>query len=181
MENELEIILADDEEIVLQTIGDYLRDSGHHVEEARNGLSAFRMIEAHDYDLGLIDVRMLGMDGISLLTKAMESRPDMSFVIITAHGNMEMVIQALRAGVADFLIKPIKFLELDAVLEKSLRLRSLRRDKRHLRETIRGIQTLDELRTKNRTLVGTSSATRKTRKEIQQAVEGGVRHNPYHR
>lgn len=173
MENEqsLRILLVDDEEIVHQTLGPYLQDSGHQVESARDGGKALKLVEAYDYDLALIDVRMPGMDGLSVLSQIAEMRPELSSVIITGHGNMEMVIQALRQGAADFLTKPIKLLELDAVLEKSIRIRSLRQGQRHLRETIRGIQSAEEIRLKNRRLVGNSRATNEVRRQIKMAVD----------
>ncbi|MBC8232089.1 sigma-54-dependent Fis family transcriptional regulator [bacterium] len=171
MEHKLNIILADDEDIVLRTIGDYLRDSGHYVDEARDGLAALELIESREYELALLDVKMPGMDGMSLLAKAGEICPEMSVVIITGHGNMDMAIQALRLEAADFLTKPIKFLELDAVLEKSVRLRTLRQDRRRLRDNIRGIQASDALRAVNRNFVGISPATCKVREQIRQAVE----------
>ena len=92
-------------------------------------------------------------------------------MIITGHGSMEMAIQALRMGAADFLTKPVKLLELDAVLEKAMRIRELRQDRRHLRETIGGIQASDDIRTRNRSLVGVSTKTKKLRAQIRQAVE----------
>ena len=172
-EQPLRILLADDEEIVHQTIGDYLRESGQHVDAARDGLVALKAIEASDYDLALVDIRMPGMDGLSLMARVQEIRPELSVVVVTGHGNLEMAIQALRLGAADFLTKPIKLLELDAVLEKSLRIRDLRQDRRHLRETIRGIQASDDLRVRNRRFVGTSPATRKVCEQIGQAVDAG--------
>jgi|GEM_PF-1775789 len=125
MEHSLNILLVDDEEIVHQTVADYLRDSGHRVDKSYDPLAALEFIEARDYDLALVDIRMPCMNGLSFLTKVQEIRPEMSVVIITGQGNMDMVIQALRLGAADFLTKPIKLLELDAVLEKSIRLRTL--------------------------------------------------------
>ncbi len=170
----LSILLADDEPIVRKTIGDYLMQSGHQVKEVNDGTSALNCIESQDYDLALIDIRMPGMDGISLLKRAREIRPELSVVLITAHANIEIAIQALRLGAADFLTKPIKLLELDAVLEKSIQIRKLRQDRRHLRETIRGIQTTDELRSGGRNLVGNSEATGKVREQIQQVVAAGL-------
>ncbi|MGA1842196.1 MAG: sigma-54-dependent transcriptional regulator [bacterium] len=170
-EQSLRILLIDDEEIVHQTLSPYLQDSGHEVDNVREGLKAIELIKAKDYDLALIDVRMPGMDGLSLLSKISEIRPDLSSVIITGHGNMEMVIQALRSGAADFLTKPIKLLELDAVLEKSVRLSQLRKDQRHLKETIRGLQTSEDIRLRNRCFVGVSKAMNEVRKQIQMAVE----------
>ena len=62
-ENSLNILIIDDEEIVHQTIAPYLRDLGHHVDNARNGSAGLKMVEAKDYDMALIDVQMPGIDG----------------------------------------------------------------------------------------------------------------------
>jgi DNA-binding NtrC family response regulator len=169
--NSLKILLVDDEEIVHQTLSPYLQDSGHEVNNVREGAKALRLIEAKDYDLALIDMKMPEMDGLSILSKIGKIRPELSSVIISGHGNMEMVVQALRLGAADFLTKPIKLLELDAVLEKSTRIRHLRQRQRHLRETIRGIQTSEDIRLRNRCLVGNSKAMTEVRRQIQLAVE----------
>lgn len=56
----LRILLADDEEIIFQTLGDFLRDPGHQLDEARDGQAALELIKARPYDLALIDVRMPG-------------------------------------------------------------------------------------------------------------------------
>ncbi|MBI4553341.1 MAG: sigma 54-interacting transcriptional regulator, partial [Candidatus Latescibacteria bacterium] len=173
METSLAILLVDDEEIIHQTIGDYLRESGHRVDSARNGAAAVKMIQEHDYDLALTDLLMPGMDGLALLSRTQELQPDLSVVLITGHGNMETAIQALRLGAVDFLTKPVKLLELDAVLEKASRVRALRRDKRALRETVGRIQATDDARQRNRSLVGISPAIRRVRDQIQQAVDAG--------
>ncbi|MEW6379336.1 MAG: sigma-54 dependent transcriptional regulator [bacterium] len=170
-ESSLRILLVDDEEIVHQTLGPYLRDCGHHVENAWEGSTALELIEAKEYDLALVDIRMPGMDGLSVLSAMGEVRPELSAVIITGHGNMETVIQALRLGAADFLTKPVKLLELDAVLEKSMRIRYLRQGQRRLRETIRGMQASEEIRLGNRYLVGVSQAIDEVRRQIHLAVK----------
>jgi DNA-binding NtrC family response regulator len=167
----MRILIVDDEEIVRQTIGDYLSQAGLVVEVANDGQSGLERIKASDYDLALIDLRMPGIDGITLLREIREVKPDLSVVIITGHGNMEAAIQALRLGAIDFLTKPIKLLELDAMLEKSSRLFELRRDKQRLKETIGGIQTLEYLRNRNRRLIGTSRTTQDVRRQIKLSAE----------
>ena len=174
MEAKLHILIADDESIVHATIGDYLSDIGHRIDSAYDGREALEMIVAHEYDLALIDIKMPKMEGIELLKKVQTIRPELSIVLITGHGTMEMVIQALREGAVDFLTKPIKFLELDAVIEKSIRIHELRKGQRHLRETIRGLQNADNLRFDNRALIGMSQATQQVRAMIKQAVESRV-------
>lgn len=172
-ENSLRVLIVDDERILHQTLSRYLHDLGHKVDSAYEGPSALKMIKSKDYDLALVDILMPGMDGLSLLPKMAQIRPKLPAVVITGHGNMETVINALRLGAIDFLNKPIKLLELDAVLEKLALIRNLRAGQRHLRETIKGIQTSEELRLKNRVLIGTSREISEVRKQIRMAVDAG--------
>ena len=106
----------------------YLRDMGHNVDDAFDGHSAFKMIESNDYDLVLTDIRMPVMDGITLLKKINEIKPHIAQVVISAYGDMDMVIRTLRQSVMDFLIKPVKLMEIDALIEKVLRKRDLKQD-----------------------------------------------------
>ncbi len=167
----MRILIVDDEEIVRQTIGDYLGQAGSLVEVAGDGQGGLERIRASNYDLVLIDLRMPGMDGIALLGEIREVKPDLSVVIITGHGNMESAIKALRLGAVDFLTKPIKLLELDAVLEKCARLMGLQRDRQRLKDTIWGIQALECLRNRNRKIIGTSRATQEVRKQVKLSAE----------
>jgi DNA-binding NtrC family response regulator len=167
----LRILLVDDSAAILQVLGDYLRQSGYQVEEACDGLSALKLMEAARYDLALIDVRMPGLDGLALLSRSHEICPQTPVVLITGHADMEMAIQALRLGAADFLTKPVRLLEIDAAIEKARQIQLLRHQQRHLRETIRGLQTADALRARNRHFVGLSPAARQVREQIRQAVE----------
>ena len=169
----LRVLLVDDEDIIHQTIGDYLRDLKHEVESVYDGSSGVKSLTEDEYDLALVDIRMPGMDGLSLLSRVHETRPEQSVVIITGHGDMETAIQALRLGAADFLPKPIKLLDLDAVLEKASRLRALQLESRHLKEKIRGLQEAGQQKTKPR-FIGDSPAIAAIRTQISQAVDGAA-------
>ena len=125
MEHFLKILLVDNEEVVHQIIIDYLRDSGHKVDRVHSKCEALEVVKKHNYDLALVDMRILNMDKFFLLTSMQEARPEMSVVVIIGYGDMDTAIQTMRHGVIDFLTKPVKLLELDAVLEKSIRHRSL--------------------------------------------------------
>ena len=167
MAQSLNILLIDDEEIVHQTISDYLRESGHRVSDAKSGAEGITMIQTNEWDLVLTDIRMPGMDGLALLSRVQEDHPDLAVVIITGHGNIDIAVQALRLGAADFLTKPIKLLELDAVLEKAMRLQGLRKEKSILRETVRRIQTSEGIHS----LIGPSDAMQQVADQIRQGVE----------
>lgn len=170
-QDQLHILLVDDEEIIHRTIGDYLRDLGHDVVGADNGPSALDRIEAQAFDIAFIDLRLPEIDGMSLLAKAGSIRPTMPVVVITGHGTMETVIEALRLGAADFLAKPAKLADVDAVLAKCRNIRSLRREELRLRETIRGIQASRNLQEGNQHFIGVSAATRHVKEQIRTAVD----------
>ena len=98
MDSPLHILLSDDEEIVHQTIVSYLHDLGHRVDAVYDGSVALEFIEEHDYDVAILDEKMPGMNGLDLLAKAQEIRPEMPVIIITGHGTMDTAIQALKLG-----------------------------------------------------------------------------------
>lgn len=125
MKRSLQILLADNGEIVHQVIADYLQDSGHSVDRVNNGCAALEAVEERYYDLALVDVCIPNVDKLSLLTGIREICPEMSVVIITGRRDMNLAIQAMRHGAVDFLTKPVQLLELDAVLEKAVRNRAL--------------------------------------------------------
>ena len=169
----LKILLADDEEIVRETISGYLRDAGQQVENARDGVAALKSIKTHDYDLALIDLVMPGMDGLAVLRKAVEIRPEMPVVIITGHPDLETAVTALRLGAADYLGKPIKLAELEAVLQRARYLRTLCHDRRHVPKTARRIPPPACPRADQGELVGISPAANEVRRQIREAVEAG--------
>ena len=146
----LKILLADDEEIVYQTISGYLLDLGHQVDKACNALKALKAVQEKEYDMTIIDIRMPGMNGICLLSKIIETRPEMLIVIITGHNNIDIAVQALKLGAMDFLTKPIKLTEIDAVLEKANKLRMYRLqhlyDMEELQKAYENLQTESEKR-----------------------------------
>lgn len=144
MKQYLNILLADDEDIVHQTIADYLRDSGHNVYRVHGASSAMKAVKDLDNDITFVDLQMAGMEDFSLLIGMKKIRPDMPVVVLTEYGNMSMALQALKLGATDYLLKPIKLLELDAALEKSIRIRDLitqnKRDNKESKVNNNGLQ-----------------------------------------
>jgi PAS domain S-box-containing protein len=148
MGSSINILLAHNEDIVHKTIAGYLRDSGHHVDKVHDANAALKAVQRCKYDMVLVDIRIPGMDDL-LLTRLREIRPQMPVIIITENCNMDMMVRALRLGATDFLTKPVKLLELDAVLEKSNWLRTLFAQHKHTEDALKESERLYHLLAEN--------------------------------
>ena len=100
------ILIVDDEEIVRESLRDWLDSVGYKVEIAASGEEALRIIRQKKIKIVLADLFMPGMDGIELMKKAKEIVPTISTVIITAHGTIQTAITAIREGAHDYVEKP---------------------------------------------------------------------------
>jgi DNA-binding NtrC family response regulator len=104
--------------MIRQIIADFLRAVGHQVDEARNGATALAAVGACAYDLMLSDIRMPGMDGLTLLARSREIRPEMLVILMTGYGDRTISAKARGLGALDLLDKPIKLVELEALLDR---------------------------------------------------------------
>jgi len=170
----LQILLVDDEPVIQKTLGNYLTRSGYHVTNCYTGADAIQEVQKSTFDLVFLDLVLPDQNGLHIFENLQQMQENLPVIIITGNGNMDVAIQALRLGAADFLTKPISLLELDAVIEKATRLSNLNNQTRGLRQTIKGIQNSENIRKKNRTFIGISPAAAHVRNQIQQATEAQV-------
>jgi len=123
MSEKIKVLIVDDEEIVCLS---YLRSlTGAHcnVEVAWNGVEALLALEQHRFDLVLLDLRMPGMDGMSVLRTIKQKWPETQVVVITGYPNIETAKEAVRQGAYGYLAKPVGPDEVinaanDAVMQK---------------------------------------------------------------
>jgi two-component system response regulator PilR (NtrC family) len=113
------IVVADDEALARQSVAELLREEGYQVYEAADGQAALQLLEEIDVDLVLSDLRMPGVDGLAVLQKIREVYPQTMVVLMTAYASVETVVEALRLGAQDYLLKPLLF---DDLLHKVRRL-----------------------------------------------------------
>ena len=129
------ILLVDDEEKILKRLGRALRDEGHEVTEAGNARDAMRHLTERQFDLAVIDNVMQGMTGLELVrelasTMSDSERPQM--VLMTAHGSTQIVRDAFKMGVEDFLEKPFEVDELLALARRAVKSHRLQTQKQYL-------------------------------------------------
>ena len=113
------ILLVDDEEGIRKVLDITLTDSGYQVFTAGNGEQALEIFRKESPPIVLTDIKMPGMDGIDLLKKIKEERPDTEVIMITGHGDMELAIQSLKFDATDFITKPINDEALEIALKRA--------------------------------------------------------------
>ena len=139
------ILLVDDTRTVLMSEKMMLSPKEFDVTIAVNGQDAIDKIESKRPDLILMDIMMPVMNGIELLHRIREHRPDTEVVLITGFARTELVIEALRHGANNFVEKPFRTIELMSHLEDSFRRLDMRAENERLRERIRELEeALDE-------------------------------------
>ena len=115
----LKVVLADDEKkilLLLQKLIDWERLGYEIVGTANDGLRALELVRELHPDLLITDVRMPGCSGIELIQQAKELQPDLHFIIISGYRQFEYAQNALKYGVEDYLLKPLKKEELTGIL-----------------------------------------------------------------
>lgn len=102
------ILLVDDEEIVIRSCQRILRDGDYEIDVARNGLEALEKVNEHLYDVMILDIKMPKMDGIEVLRRVKEARPEIDVVMITGLHDISTAVQAMKLGALDYLPKPFE-------------------------------------------------------------------------
>jgi two-component system NtrC family response regulator len=115
------------------------------VTAAADGNSALERLSVEPCDLVLTDVRMPGMDGRELLRAVRERDADLPVVVMTAYGTIQDAVEAMKAGAADYLTKPVEREALILTVQKALRVSSLARENRRLRESLAETRPLEAI------------------------------------
>jgi len=139
------IVVIDDEMSAAAALQELLRDDGYEVARASDGGAALQLLETFDADVVLTDLRMPGVDGLTLLSKVKEMRPDTLVVVMTGFGTVKTAVQAMKLGAEDYLSKPVDVEELELVLQRALEKKALREETRNLRQRLDDKYRLDNL------------------------------------
>src|SRR5690606_11818039 len=111
------LLIIDDDEVVRASVAAYLEDSGFTVLQAGNGTEGLSCFETEQPQLVICDLRMPQVDGLELIRRVAAVDADLPVIVMSGAGVMSDVVEALRLGAADYLIKPLEDL---AVLEQSV-------------------------------------------------------------
>ena len=157
MENRHTILLVDDERNSREGLALALRGA-HDVLTAQDAATALQTLAKTKVDIVISDFKMPGATGMELLEEVRTKFPDVLFVMLTAHGSIEMAVSAMRAGAFDFLRKPVDFDELDAVLERADKAIGLKRQNSELQAQNRSLRRQLDAKFGMESIIGSSAA-----------------------
>jgi two-component system, NtrC family, response regulator AtoC len=130
------VLLVDDEEKILKTLGRALRDEGHDVTTASRALDGQRLLAEQAFDLLIIDYRMPDRSGMDVVKELVATTPDgerPAIVMMTAHGSVESAVEAMKLGAHDYLQKPFEVDELLLTARRALAAQRARTELTYLR------------------------------------------------
>ena len=140
------ILVADDQLNSLKVMCAILEDEGYQVVKAEDGTRALALIEQEKHlDAVLADLKMPGMDGVTLYRRMKSIGVDIPFIIMTAHGSVESAVKAMKEGISNYLIKPLNYEELSLVLERAIREKQMSSELNALRREVRGKYAYDNI------------------------------------
>ena len=114
------VLVVDDEEPVRDLISKTLTMADYEVNTAADGQSALEAIKGTDYDLLITDLRMPGMDGLTVIRQARRMSPSLPIVIITGYSTEASAIEAINLGVSGYLTKPFRLPRILSVAARAL-------------------------------------------------------------
>ena len=130
------ILIVDDDEIIVDSLSEFLRLEGYGVEGVRRFNEAVSALQKQRYNVMITDVNMSEGDGFELLRLARQQHPDVVVVMITGYGTIDSAVEAIKLGAYDYLTKPIIDDEIKLVVARAIQQQSLMRENSLLREQL---------------------------------------------
>ena len=156
------ILIIEDEDAIRRVLIKIIKNesSTYEVDEAEDGLEGFNKIELTDYDLVLCDIKMPRMDGVEVLQKALALKPEIPFIMISGHGELETAVQTMRLGAFDYISKPPDLNRLLNAIRNALDKKQLVVENKRLKKKV----------DKNYEMIGESLETKKIKAIIEKVA-----------
>lgn len=130
------ILIVDDEKKICNILREILEDEGYIVDVCFNGADAEKVIKSNDIALVLLDLKLPDINGITLLKKLKQIKPEVSVVMISAFGTISRAVEAVKAGADDFIEKPLETARVLTTIKNTLEKSELKRETIRLKSKI---------------------------------------------
>jgi len=170
------ILIADDDAVQRRLVENMVQKCGYEPLVAENGDAAIALLTAPDapaIDAVVLDLVMPGLDGLGVLSKMREAGVTVPVIVQTAHGGIDNVVSAMRAGALDFVVKPASFERLQVSLRNALNTSALRGELQRIRHSREGRLTFADIITRSETMAAVlRTAQKAASSSIPVLVEG---------
>ena len=146
------LLIVDDEEIALQNLERVMTKEGYEVITTQSGTEALTIIDTHDFDILLTDLRMEKVDGMQLLKACREQHPDSEVIMITGYATAESAVEAMKQGAFYYIAKPFRLDEVRKVVSEAMEKIHLRLENRQLREQVDAYQGKQKIITQDNSM-----------------------------
>jgi DNA-binding NtrC family response regulator len=170
------ILIADDDPVQRRLVENMVQKCGYEpliVESGDAAIAALTAPEAQAIDAVVLDLVMPGLDGLGVLAKIREAGLSVPVIVQTAHGGIDNVVSAMRAGALDFVVKPVGFERLQVSLRNALNTSALKGELQRIRHSREGRLTFSDIITRSETMTGVlRTAQKAAASTIPVLVEG---------
>lgn len=132
--NKLNVLVLDDEKRFTEELTEFLQNSGFQTYEANTGAQGLSLLKKQSIDLLILDVRLPGVNGLDILKEVKVKYPNMEVIVVSAHGDMDTVIKAMRLGAIDYLRKPFRHIDIRIAIERTEKFLFLQRKIKQMEE-----------------------------------------------
>ena len=156
------ILIIEDEDAIRRVLIKIIKNenSAYDVTEAADGAEGLEKIESEDFDLVLCDIKMPKMDGVEVLSKVQTIKPEIPFIMISGHGELETAVEAMRLGAFDYISKPPDLNRLLNAIRNALDRKKLVVENKRLKKKV----------DKNYEMIGESDATERIKSIIEKVA-----------
>ena len=130
----IRVLIIDDEKSFTEELQEFLTRSGYFSLEANSGQEGLNILKSQEFDLLVLDVMLPGMNGLDILKEVKVNYPVLEVIIVSGHGDMDTVVQAMRLGALDYLRKPFRHTDIQIAIERTQKFLLLNRKVKYLEE-----------------------------------------------
>lgn len=130
------LLIVEDDPLQRKLIKENLEQEGHTVFETESGEGALAIMADQHIDIAIVDFKLDGETGIDVIQNILEQNPLITPIVVTAYGNVENAVEALKKGAYDYIVKPIDFKKFLLVIERAQERQKLKKEVSHLRSSL---------------------------------------------
>lgn len=165
------ILLIEDDETLRDGMSQVLKKAGHQITDVSNGADGIELCREEKFDLVITDYKMQEMNGLEVLDQVKSIDEDTDAILITAYGTIDMAVDAMKKGAADYVTKPFSPGELNVRVEKVLRFREARQARERLGEENKYLREEIDIQYNFGEIVGSAESMIKVFEKIQKVAQ----------